>query len=48
MFAFPAMLVGAAERAGMKVPPDPDEHEAVKDGRKEATRMSLVRIKCVR
>jgi hypothetical protein len=24
MIAFPAMLVDAAERAGMKVPPDPD------------------------
>jgi len=24
MMAFPGMLVGAAEKAGMKVPPDPD------------------------
>lgn len=27
MFAFPSMLVPAAEAAGMKVPPDPDKFD---------------------
>ncbi len=27
MLAFPGMLVSAAEKAGMKVPPDPDEYD---------------------
>jgi hypothetical protein len=27
MIAFPGMLIGAAEKAGIKVPPNPDEFE---------------------
>jgi hypothetical protein len=27
MIAFPEMLIGAAEKAGIKVPPNPDEFE---------------------
>lgn len=31
MIAFPGMLTGAAEAAGIKVPDDPDKYQEVKD-----------------